>query len=143
LRLSTLAIEGSSSAGDRAGFLALTLRWGDLALLALALPVFVLAGWPLLGYAAAAAAWLAQRGIELAASRRAARALAERRRRTALGVLGAATLARVWLVTLTILLVGLLGAREDGLAAALLSLMLITTHLGSRALERLLGAGGR
>ena len=71
----------------------------------------MIAGWPLLGYAVAAAAWLAQWGIELAANRRAARALAERERRTALGVLGAATLSRVWLVTLAILLVGLLGGR--------------------------------
>jgi hypothetical protein len=116
----------------------LVLRYGDLALLALALPLFVIADWPLLGYAVAAAAWLAQRGIELAANRRAARALANRERRTALGVMGAATLGRVWLVTLAILLVGLLGARQDGLAAALLSLVLITLHLAGRALERVL-----
>ncbi len=120
----------------------LALRYGDLLLLAIALPVFVVAGWPLLGYGVAAGAWLAQWGIELAANRRAARALAERERRTALGVLGAATLGRVWLVTLAILLVGLLGARADGLAAALLSLVLITAHLGGRGLERLLGPRG-
>jgi hypothetical protein len=119
----------------------LVLRYGDLALLALALPLFVIAGWPLLGYAVAAAAWLAQRGIELAANRRAARALVNRERRTALGVIGAATLGRVWLVTLAILLVGLLGARQDGLAAALLSLVLITLHLAGRALERVLAPG--
>jgi hypothetical protein len=119
--------------------LILALRYGDLLLLAIALPVFVLAGWPLLGYGVAAAAWLVQWGIEQAANRRAARALAERERRTALGVLGAATLGRVWLVTLAILLVGLLGDRADGLAAALLSLVLFTAHLAGRSLERLLG----
>jgi hypothetical protein len=137
--LSTLALDGSSRVGRRGGPLVLALRYGDLALLALALPIFVVAGWPLLGYAVAAAAWLAQRGIEEAANRRSARALAERQRRTALGTLAAATLARVWLVTLAILLVGLLGEREDGLAAALLSVVLITAHLGGRTLERLLG----
>ena len=47
------------------------LGYADLALLALALPVFLLAGWPLLGYAVAAGAWLAQRGIQFAATRRA------------------------------------------------------------------------
>ena len=114
------------------------MRYGDLALLAIALPVFVLAGWPMLGYAVAAVAWLAQWGIEIAANRRVARALAERERRTALGVLSAATLGRVWLVTLAILLVGLLGDRGDGLAAALLSLVLFTAHLAGGSLDRLL-----
>ena len=36
----------------------------DLIVLALALPVFLLAGWPLLGYGAGAVAWLAQRAIQ-------------------------------------------------------------------------------
>jgi hypothetical protein len=141
LRLSTLAIDGSSSV-SRAGPGVLALRYGDLALLALALPVFIVAGWPMLGYAVAAAAWLLQWGIELAANRRVARALAEHERNTALGVLGASTLARVWLVALAILLVGLLGERQDGLAAALLSAVVFTAHLGGRSLERLLAQGG-
>jgi hypothetical protein len=138
--LSTLAIDGSSSV-SRAGPGVLALRYGDLALLAFALPVFILAGWPMLGYAVAAAAWLLQWGIELAANRRVARALADRERNTALGVLGASTLARVWLVALAILLVGLLGERQDGLAAALLSAVVFTAHLGGRGLERLLAQG--
>ena len=58
----------------RGGRAALAVGYADLALLALALPVFVLAGWPLLGYAVAAGAWLAQRGIQIAASRRVTRA---------------------------------------------------------------------
>jgi hypothetical protein len=58
-------------------------------------------------------------------------------------VLGAATLSRVWLVTLAILLVGLLGGREEGLSAALLSLVLVTAHLGGRGMERLVGVGER
>lgn len=138
MRLSTLAIDGSSSVAGRAGPFTLALRYGDLALLAAALPLFVIAGWPLLGYAVAAAAWIAQRVIEWAANRRAAAAMAQRQRRTALGVIGAATLGRVWLVALAVLLVGLLGARQDGLAAALLSAVLMTAHLGGRALEHVL-----
>jgi hypothetical protein len=98
----------------------------------------------MLGYGVAAAAWIAQWGIELAANRRVARALAERERNKALGVLGASTLARVWVVTLAVLLVGLLGERHDGLAAALLSAVVFTAHLGGRGLERLLApSGGR
>jgi len=136
LRLSTLAIEGSSRVGGGGGPLTLALRYGDLALLAIALPIFVVAGWPLLGYAVAAAAWLAQRGIELAANRRASRALATGDRRTALGALAAATLGRVWLVALAVLLVGL-AERESGLAAAILAAVLVTVRLGGRFLGRL------
>ena len=40
------------------------LRYLDLVLLAVALPVFLLAGLPMLGYAGAAVAWLLQRGIQ-------------------------------------------------------------------------------
>lgn len=116
------------------------MRYADLALLALALPIFLLAGWPLLGYAVAAAAWLAQHAILLLAERRAASALARGDRRTALGFIGGATLARVWLVALAILLVGLLGQREDGLAAALLCLALVTVHLAALAMTKLFGA---
>ena len=42
----------------------------DLMVLAAALAVFVVAGWPILGFAVAAAAWLAQRGIQVLAGRR-------------------------------------------------------------------------
>jgi hypothetical protein len=118
----------------------LAVRYIDLDLLALALPAFIVAGWPLVGYAVAAGAWLAQRGIHLAAERRSAQALAAGERRRALGTVAAATLARVWIVTLAILLVGLLGDREDGLAAALLTLVLVTAFLGERLVSQLIGA---
>lgn len=109
----------------------------DLIILAVALPVFIFAGLPLLGYAVAAAAWLASRGIQLAAERHAASALGEHNRRSAVGGLAAAMLGRLWLVTLSILLVGTLGARKDGLAAAVLCAVLVTAYLASRALERI------
>jgi hypothetical protein len=138
--LSTLAIEGSesSSIAGTGGRWSLILRYADLALLALALPVFLVFDLPLLGYVVAAVAWLAQRGIELAADRRAKNALAAGERRTALGTIAATTLARVWLVTLAVLLVGGLGDREDGLAAAVLCVPLVTLSLAGRALARLL-----
>ena len=47
------------------------LRCLDLLVLALALPLFLIAGLPMLGYAAIAAAWLAQRGVNAFATRRA------------------------------------------------------------------------
>jgi hypothetical protein len=134
--LSTLALDGSEAAGGgrRAAVL---VSYGDLALLALALPVFVLADWPLTGYAVAAAAWLAQHAILAFAGHAGAAALARGERNRALGIVGVSTLGRVWLVTLAILLVGLLGEREDGLAAAVLTLILVTVHLACMGLAKL------
>ncbi len=119
------------------GRAALAVRYADLALLGLALPVFLLAGWSLLGYAVAAAAWLAQRGIQIAASRRVTRAEQRGDRRAALGIMAGATLGRVWLIALAVLLVGL-AEREAGLAAALLSAALFTVYLGTQFVTRLL-----
>jgi hypothetical protein len=135
--LSTLALEGSRPVGD-GGRPAIAVRHADLAVAALALPVFLIAGWPLLGYAAAAAAWLAATGIELFSERRAASVMRRGDRRAALGTVAAATLGRVWLVTMAILLTGLLADREDGLAAAVLSLVLVTVHLVGQGLARAL-----
>jgi hypothetical protein len=114
------------------------LRHADLGVLALALPVVLVAGPSLLGYAVAAAAWLIQSSVQIAAERAAARALASGVRRNALGLLGAAMLARLWVVTLGILLVGTLGSSRAGLTAAILSLVLVTVSLGGRALAHAL-----
>jgi hypothetical protein len=134
--LSTLALDGSSAAprNAREGSL---VRHADLVLLALALPVFVLADWPLLGYAVAAGAWLVQRAIRAFADGRIRAALARGERRSAMGVTAVSSLGRVWLLTLAALLVGLLGEDRDGLAAALLLVLLFTVQLGTAALERL------
>ncbi len=136
LPLSTLALDGSRTVPSR-GRAGAALRYADLGLLVLALPAFVVAGWPLLGYAVAAAAWLAGRGIEYAAKRRATRSLAGGDRRTALGTMAVATLGRVWLITLSVLVVGL-AEREAGLAAALLSLAMFTLYMVCKVVEHVL-----
>jgi len=136
LLLSTFALEGSEAAsGGRPGFL---LRYADLVLLALALPVFVVADLPLLGYAVAAVAWIAQHVVLRVAERGAGGAIARGDRRRALGLIGAATVGRLWVVTLPILLVGVLAEREAGLAAAVLAAALVTVHLAAVGLTRLL-----
>ena len=115
-----------------------------MALLVVALPVFVFADWPLLGYAVAAVAWLAQRWIQAWASARVARDLAAGERRSAMGITAGATLGRVWLVTASVLAVGLIADREDGLAAALLSAALFTVYFAGEAISHIGGnEGGR
>jgi hypothetical protein len=135
--LSTLAIDGS----DRLprSRLATVVRFADLGVLAAALPVFLLAGLPLLGYVVAAGAWLTASAIQIAAERHVAGSLAAGRRNSALGTIAAATLGRVWLVALAILLVGL-AEREAGLAAAVLAGVLVTVHFTGLALSRLIEA---
>ena len=136
--LSTLALEGSDAAAQRGARPGALIRYADLALLALALPIFIAAGWPLVGYAAIAAAWLVQHAMLAWANRASAVALARGERNRAMAVVGGITLGRVWLVATTILLVGLLGDREDGLAAAVLALALVTVHFACLAFSKLL-----
>jgi hypothetical protein len=135
--LSTVAIGGSDETRLEAGRGVTVLRYADLVLLALALPIFLLAGWPMLGYTVAAAAWLAQRALQVVSDRAALTKLKEGNRRHAMGFIGAATLARLWLVTLSVLLVGGLADREDGLAAAILSAVLVTAYLVGLGFARL------
>jgi hypothetical protein len=112
-------------------------KYVDLLVLAAALAVFVLAGLPMIGYAAAAAAWLAQRGIQVLAARRAGTELAAGERQRAMGVVAATTLGRVWLMATVVLLTGLLFEREDGLAAALLVVVLFTVSFAAAGLAHL------
>jgi hypothetical protein len=100
------------------------LRYLDLVLLALALPLFVATGLPMLGYAAGAGAWLVQRGVQVALNRRAA---SSRDPRTVVGVTAGSMIGRGWLVALTIFAAGL--ENEDaGLAAAVLVIVLFTAY---------------
>jgi hypothetical protein len=114
------------------------LKYVELLLLAAALAVFLLADLPLLGYAVASAAWLLQRGIQELAGRRAASEVAAGNRQRAMGIVGATTLGRVWLLAAAVLLVGL-AEREAGLAAAVLVLVLFTVSFAAQGFAHLFG----
>lgn len=113
------------------------LRYLDLVLLALALPVFIAAGFPMAGYLAVVGLWIVLYGVELISNRAIEGAVARRDRRAAMGWLGATGLARAWIVALGVLIIGLAAGKDAGLAAAVLSAILFTVHLGSRVLLRL------
>lgn len=114
----------------------------DLLVLAAALAVFALGGLPLLGYAVAAAAWLAQRGIQVLATRRTAAELAAGNRRRAMGIVAATTLGRVWLMVTAVLLGGL-AEREAGLSAAVLLLVLFTISFAAQGIAHLFEPEGQ
>lgn len=130
--MSTLALEPSSGAGQSRP--ATFLRNADLALLALALVVFLVAGLPMAGYAAAAAGWLAQRALQRATE---ARLASTTERTDALRLVGGSIVLRLWVVTLAVLLVGLLVGEDAGLAAAILAAVLVTAGLAGEAAARL------
>jgi hypothetical protein len=109
----------------------------DLLVLAAAAVVFVLAGFPLLGYAVGAAAWLAQRGVQWLAQRRSTEALKAGNRQRAMGIIAATTLGRVWLMATVVLLAGI-AQRTAGLSSAILLAILFTISMGSAGLAYLL-----
>jgi hypothetical protein len=115
-------------------------KYVDLLVLLAALAVFVLGGLPMVGYAAAAAAWLAQRGVQALAVRRAAADLAAGNRQRAIATIAMTTLGRVWLMATVTLLAGMLGEREDGLAAAVLLVVLFTVSFAAQGLAHLFEA---
>ncbi|QEC47726.1 hypothetical protein FSW04_09165 [Baekduia soli] len=113
------------------------MRFLDLFIVVVTAPVAVLLGAPALGTLVGAAAWVIQRLAALAVQAQARRT---ENVRAAVGLNLAAAFGRAWLVALTILAVGLAGHRNDGLAAAVLTLVAFTiyfaTSLAVRSLER-------
>jgi hypothetical protein len=109
----------------------------DLVVLAAALAVFAIGGLPLAGYAVAAVVWLAQRGVQALAGRRAASELAAGNRQRAMGIVAATTLGRVWLMATAVLLAGVV-EREAGLAAAVTLAVLFTVSIAAQGIAHLL-----
>jgi hypothetical protein len=99
------------------------LRNVDLGVLAIALPVFIAAGFPILGWVTGAGLYVAQRLVRAYANRRAERAEDPR---TTVGLLAGSMLARGWIVSGTILAVGLSTKSSVGLSAAVLFLATFT-----------------
>ncbi|HMJ95224.1 MAG TPA: hypothetical protein VK486_05190 [Thermoleophilaceae bacterium] len=108
------------------------MRYLDLALLALALPVFLAAGLPLLGWGGAAVGWLVQRGIQVLIENR---ARASDDPRTVAGLLTGSMIARGWIVAGSIFIVGL-SEREAGLSAAILAITLFTFYFSGQMIGR-------
>jgi hypothetical protein len=114
------------------------MRYLDLALLALALPIFIAADLPLLGWAGVAGAWLAQRGVQHLIEKR---ARASDDPRTVASLMTGSMIARGWMVAGAIFLVGL-SEREAGLAAAILAIALFTFYFAGQMMSRPFEPGG-
>jgi hypothetical protein len=99
-------------------------RYLDLVLLAVALPIFLVAGWPMLGYAAGAAAWIAQRLIQHYTNRKAVET--DDLKATA-GWITGSMIGRGWLCAITIFAAGMV-ENDAGLAAAVLVIACFTAY---------------
>lgn len=108
------------------------MRYLDLIVLALALPIFVAADLPLLGWAGAGGAWLVQRGVQHLIE---GRARASDDPRTVAGLMTGSMIARGWIVAGTIFVVGLT-EREAGLAGAILAIALFTFYFTGQLIAR-------
>ena len=111
-------------------------KYVDLLVLAVSLAVFQLGGLPMLGFAAGAAAWLVQRGIQALAARRASAELAAGNRQRAMATVATTTLGRVWLMATVVLLAGLV-EREAGLASGVLVAVLFTVSFAAQGIAHL------
>lgn len=111
-------------------------KYVDLLALLAGLAIFLLGGFPLLGFGVAAAVWLLQRGIQVLAQRRMKQELAAGNRQKAMGIVAFSALGRVWLMATAVLLVGI-AERESGLAAAILLLALFTISFAAQGLAHL------
>ena len=119
----------------------IALRNLDLGLLALALVVFLVAGWPIGGWITAAAVWAMWRGIGWYAERKAAEATDPKR---VAGIVTGSMIGRGWLMALILVSVGLLTEDEVGLSAAVLSVVLFTAWFTTKMILRPFesGSGG-
>jgi hypothetical protein len=104
------------------------LRYLDLVLLAVALPVFLIADLPIAGYLVAAGAWVVQRVVQGVI---AARVNASQDPRSIAGLMAASMILRGWIVALSVFLVGLAN-NDAGLAAAVLVIVLFTVYFAMR-----------
>jgi hypothetical protein len=109
------------------------LRNVDLALLAVALPVFVLADWPIAGWAGAVFVWLAWRFIAQWSERK-AQASGDIKKMAS--IMTASMIGRGWLLALTLLAIGLGISDQAGLAAGVLLLVTFTVSFTANLLLR-------
>ena len=114
------------------------LRYFDLIVLALLLPLFVLADLPIEAYLVGGGAWVLQRIVQQLMQRRAE---ASDDPRVVAGWTAGSMIARGWFCALAIFGVGIAAGDEAGLSAALLVIALFTVYFTIRMILRPMETG--
>jgi hypothetical protein len=108
-------------------------RYLDFAALALALPLFLLAGFPIAGYLVGGGAWILQRIAQIVMQRRAE---ASDDPRVVAGWTAGSMIARGWFCAFAIFGVGLAAGDDAGLSAGVLVIALFTVYFMVRMILR-------
>jgi hypothetical protein len=108
-------------------------RYLDFAALALALPLFLLADFPIAGYLVGGGAWIVQRAVQVLMQRRAE---ASKDPRVVAGWTAGSMIARGWFCALAIFGVGIAEGDDAGLAAGVLVIALFTVYFMVRMILR-------
>jgi hypothetical protein len=108
-------------------------RYLDVLLVVLAAPFVLLMGGPVLGYLVAGGTWIVTRFAAVAIENAMKRS---KNPRAQVGVGFAVLMGRAWIMGIVILVVGLAGAKEDGLMAALVALVAFSVYLATQLITR-------
>jgi hypothetical protein len=111
------------------------LRFPDFIALGVALPIFILADLPLVGWAVAAITWFGSSALITYMQLRAATATEARQQ---VGLVVGGSLARAWIAAAGILIAYLIGGDDAGLACALLMIGLFTIYFFNKMFTHLL-----
>lgn len=105
------------------------LKYPDFLVLAVALPIFIAAGWPIVGWIMTAASWV---GLTFLISGMELRAMHATEARSQVGFVVGGALARAWISAAVILATGLIFGDTAGLACALLMIVLFTIYFANK-----------
>ncbi len=111
------------------------LRFPDLIALGVALPIFILADLPIVGWIVAAVTWFGSSTLVIFMQRRAARATEARHQ---VGLVVGGSIARAWIAAAGILIAYLIGGNDAGLASALLMIALFTIYFFNKMITHLI-----
>lgn len=111
------------------------LRFPDFIALGIALPIFILADLPIVGWIVAAVTWFASSALIIFMQLRAARATETRHQ---VGLVVGGSIARAWIAAAGILIAYLIGGNDAGLASALLMIALFTIYFFNKMITHLI-----
>ncbi len=136
--MSTAALKTSEGGSLRVA------RTLDLWLAGLALPLFLVAGLPILGWVAGAGIWIGQRLVQVYFRRRVSNM--DEPRRVA-GTIVISTLIRAWGSAVAVLVVGIRSSEQVGLSAVVMIVALFSVYFAGSLWERYVemdtGSGGQ
>ncbi|MBJ7459599.1 MAG: hypothetical protein JHD02_10460 [Thermoleophilaceae bacterium] len=124
---------GPGSAGPNA--MRTLLKFPDFIALGIALPIFIMADLPIVGWVVAAVTWFGSSALIIFMQMRAAQATEPRHQ---VGLVVGGSLARAWIAAAGILAAYLIGGDEAGLACALLMIGLFTIYFFNKMITHLI-----